>query len=183
MRNFSLLLITLCAVSIRVHAVDEIIITAAPYTPPTPTYFAPSAPPSSTYFDYQSPKAAGLAQAHAACLAYALKQKEACDAKKDKVFDENIAACDKMGTNGTRVAVGGGSIGAIGAAIAIMGGPVGWAVLFIVGGSAVAGGGLLEQQEGNYGCRDDANANLKHNDKVCANYEAKIKAETCAKIY
>lgn len=87
-----------------------------------------------------------------------------------------------MGTNGTYGMAGGGIVAAGGTVVVLAGGPIGWGIAFAGLGAVGGGGGALVQQEGNYGCRDDANQNYQYNTQACINYQAKIVADFCSQI-
>lgn len=179
MRNFSLLLITVCAVSVKVHAVDEIIITAAPYTPPTSyTQHTVSLGAANT-----GDRDAQIFNARVkACTDYAANQKRLCEEKKEIIYKNDIEACEKMGTNGTLGLIGGSALATMGTAVAMASGPIGWAVLLLGSGVVVGGGGMLVQQEANSSCPREADRNREANTLACNNYKAKIEADICSKI-
>jgi hypothetical protein len=190
MKKFAAVLAITCGMpllSSTAAAIEEVIVTG--YPQPAPTFDVPSTG-SSAYTGYVSGaylggyKDAAIAAAKKQCMTeFAAKQKKACDDKKELIFKTQIENCNNLGDAGTAgMAVGGVGV-AVGTGISLLGGPAGWAVLFIVGGGTVAAQGAVTQQEGNYGCSYDANQAYQYNTQACINYEKKLQSDFCSKIY
>jgi hypothetical protein len=193
MKKFAAVLAIACGIpllSSTVAAIEEVIVTG--YPQPAPTFDVPSLS-SSTVGSYGSSfgfsggyKDAAIAAAKKQCVnEFAAAQKKACNDKRDSLLQSHIQYCNTLGTAGTGGIAAGGTVAAVGTAVAVFAsGPVGWGVaLAIGGGGTVAAGGAVVQQEGNYGCRDDANANYQYNTQACINYANKIASDFCSKIY
>ena len=191
MKKFTSVLVITCGMpllSSTAAAIEEVIVTG--YPQPAPSYNVPgfSSSGSGSYgssFGFSGGyKDAAIAAAKKACVEkFAVAQQKNCNDKRDSLLQSHIQYCNTLGTGGTAGMAVGGVGAAVGTGVALVGGPIGWSVLFIVGGGAVAGGGAVVQQEGNYGCRDEANSNYQYNTQACINYANKIKAEYCSKIY
>lgn len=191
MRKFTAVLAITCGIpllSSTAGAMEEVIVTG--YPQPAPTFDVPSFSSSTTgsygaSFGFSGGyKDAAIAQAKQQCVNnFAVAQKQKCDKQKESILRDHIQYCDNLGTGGTAGMAVGGVAAAVGTGVALFGGPIGWSVLFIVGGGAAAGGGAVVQQEGNYGCRDQANSDYQYNTQACINYANKIKSDYCSKIY
>ncbi|QEI13783.1 hypothetical protein [Cellvibrio japonicus] len=175
-------------ISSAASAIEEVIVTGTPM--PTPTYDIPGFS-SSTSGSYGSSfgfsggyKDAAIAAAKKQCeTVFATAQKKACDDKKEMIYRAQTETCNSLGTNGTVGMVVGSTSVVVGGAVAFAGGPIGWAVALSLGGTAIAGGGAVVQQQGNYSCRDQANFDYQYNTQACINYANKLKSEFCSKIY
>ncbi|PUA28578.1 MAG: hypothetical protein B0W54_19290 [Cellvibrio sp. 79] len=170
------------------NATQTVVVTGTP-PPSTSTNYNPSTT-GSTSGDYGASfgfsggyKDAAIAQARQSCINdFSNKQKKLCDDKKEQLFRDHIAHCNTLGTGGTIGIAAGGVVGVGGTIVALAGGPIGWGILFAAVGAGGAAGGAVVQQEGNYGCRDDANQNYQYNTQACINYQTKIVDEFCSKI-
>lgn len=168
-------------------AIEEVIVTG--YPQPTTTYDVPgfsssgSGAYSSSFGFVGGYKDAAIAAAKQQCVnQFSEAQKQKCDKEKEAIHEKLIQNCNALGTGGTAgMAVGGAAVVA-GGVVAFAGGPIGWAVALSAGGAVVGGGGTVVQQEGNYGCRDDANATYQYNTQACINYANKLKTDFCSKI-
>jgi hypothetical protein len=122
-------------------------------------------------------KNAALAQARKACQAALEKEYLGkCNAKSDEAFDMGLQSCNAQAETGTYQMAGGGAgvvLGGLAVGISATN-PIGWAVIIV---SVVVGAdGAMDQQQGNYSCRDAVNQKDKENAAFCES-NSQVKAE------
>lgn len=129
-----------------------------------------------SYADMQ----AATQQARKACQAELYKQySEKCIAEKTKLYYSHINQCNDLAESGTYQMAGGGAGLVLGSLIAASN-PVGWVV---IGVSVLIGAdGAMDQQQGNYRCRDAADKNKVENEAFCESNSTLKASVNCASI-